>query len=1255
MTIRPLSVPRSLRRPVLLFIWGVVALAAPVKATQTENFSLRVLPAPGPVKIDGRTSDWDLSGGMFACDNVEELRDRFAVWFHAMYDRTNLYLLARFTDPTPLNNPGQVAGDNGFEGDCLQFRMIFDAGSAKERVLHFTAWRDREGADVVKVEQGRDLKGPTLPDAKVSAGVVQAFELVPKRPGYNQEIAIPWKFLTGDGRALGPGDSFTMTIEPNFYLDSRRRFSLKDLFKEGVQPDRVFTFRAYNSWGTAHLDDRSSGRPQPLRLADGTEIPARMEGAEPVLQWTAPGLMAEPKGVKQIAFEMPFDGAVSLHVRDVSGRVVSQVLNAASFAKGSHSVTWNGLTTPSWTRPGEVLPPGDYQWAALVSRGLGLKFRGWADNAGSAPWDGATGRENWGGDHGVPSAVAADESQVYLGWSGAEAGKSVLACDLRGGVLWNNNRGGIAGVKALAAGGGVVYVLGGTAGIPANGGNLYRLDARSGAYLVWPSSGGPDLTVAALWPSGSAVKPAMADTVVLDGSAVVLGFHQERLRAWVDAVSGRLLKTDKIEGEPRIIADRAGVKCVATGAPGQQVQVYLHGSKSPARLLGRIGGRPPSGPWQADSFQSIVSLALDSDQKLWVAESGPFPKRISVWDPTTGKLLREFFGPSSYGALGGAIHPADPGLMVGQGCEWRIDPKTGRATCLGVITQDGMENSRFGVGTNGRVYLAVAGNWQGNTGPLRIFERVGDGDYRLRTEISLLGNNGQKLGLTLHGKESGATATAVWSDENGDGEQQADEVVRYPGEWRFSGWYMNFGPDLSLFAKTSLFKVAGFTAAGAPKYDLSKPTSLPAPGFVSADSRLVLEGGNNNVVHSAYTCYDIATGQRLWSYPDNFTGVHGSHNAPPPAIGLIRGSFGPCGSATLPAPIGNIWAIPTNVGEWHLLSEAGFYLGRLFEPDPLKVEWPANALPGADMSHAPPGAGGEDFGGSIALDRSGRLLVQAGKTAFWNLEVTGLDTVRPLAGSRVTLTEADVAQATRLREALLQQDVGVQKITAKKATPRFSGDLGRDFGRVEWADFQKGPDTKVRAAIAWDENALHLGWQVTDSTPWTNGAETAESLYTGGDTVDFQLATNPKADPKRAEAVEGDLRLSIGNLKGTPTAVLFRPVASGPGLNPKTFSSGVVSSYIVADVKVLTDATLKVTRQNGGYTVEASIPLGDLGWKPSAGSVVNGDFGVTYGDPAGRRTRLRNYWNNRHTGLVDDAVFELRLEPRNWGKITLQP
>ena len=48
---------------------------------------------------------------------------------------------------------------------------------------------------------------------------------------------------------------------------------------------------------------------------------------------------------------------------------------------------------------------------------------------------------------------------------------------------------------------------------------------------------------------------------------------------------------------------------------------------------------------------------------------------------------------------------------------------------------------------------------------------------------------------------------------------------------------------------------------------------------------------------------------------------------------------------------------------------------------------------------------------------------------------------------------------------------------------------------------------------------------------------------------------------------------------------------------------------------------------------------------------LHGDFGVTYGDPAGQRTRLRTYWANQHTGIVDDAVAELKMEPRLWGTL----
>ena len=106
----------------------VLIIAAPLMATPTENNSFRILPAPGKVVVDGKADDWDLSGGIFICDDVQTQRDNTAAWVHAMYDRDNLYLLAQFKDLTPLNNPGQTIADYGFQGDSLQLRIITHPG-----------------------------------------------------------------------------------------------------------------------------------------------------------------------------------------------------------------------------------------------------------------------------------------------------------------------------------------------------------------------------------------------------------------------------------------------------------------------------------------------------------------------------------------------------------------------------------------------------------------------------------------------------------------------------------------------------------------------------------------------------------------------------------------------------------------------------------------------------------------------------------------------------------------------------------------------------------------------------------------------------------------------------------------------------------------------------------------------------------------------------------------------------------------------
>ncbi|HTU27296.1 MAG TPA: hypothetical protein VMF30_17945, partial [Pirellulales bacterium] len=699
-----------------------------------------------------------------------------------------------------------------------------------------------------------------------------------------------------------------------------------------------------------------------------------------------------------------------------------------------------------------------------------------------------------------------------------------------------------------------------------------------------------------------------------------------------------------------VAVDGKGQIYVGVGDPDNQIKVFAADGK-PIKTIGRAGGRPLLGPWTPDGMRFVDSIALDAAGKLWVMENDWTPKRVSVWNVENGSLEHEFFGPTSYGAMGGAICPVDPLVVVGQGCEWKIDAKTGHATCSRVILREGMELSRFATSPEGRTYLYVASSGLYNAGPLRVFERLKDGQYKLRTVLFYADAEGHELPVAEHGKPLGAKQTLVWADANDDGQRQPEEINGAEGETRFFGWYMWLTPDLSLYSENKQFKCVGYTACGAPRYDLKQPIKMPAVGLGSADGRRVLAWGEYAKDRSWFRAFDIASGKQLWQYPDTFVGVHGSHNAPPPEVGLIRGSFSTVGSVKLPEPLGSVWVIPTNVGEWHILSEHGYYVTRLFQPDPLKVVWPDSATPGADLDNVPPGMGGEDFGGSITLGNDGHLYVQAGKTAYWDVEVTGLDTVKPLTVGTLTIEAADLPVARRMREDYLQAEAARQPLLVKKLTPaKFTGNLPEDFPNATILQFQKSEDAAVRATATWDDQNFYLAWEVRDQTPWVNGATDREMMYLGGDTVDFQLATDPAADPQRTEAVLGDLRLSIGPFQGKPQAVVYRRVAKEQ--HPRSFNSGIVKDYRMESVLPVENAEIyQRNLGNDRYAVEARVPLAALGLAPRPGLELRGDFGATHGDPAGQRTRLRTYWANQHTGLVDDAVFELKMEPALWGTL----
>lgn len=392
----------------------------------------------------------------------------------------------------------------------------------------------------------------------------------------------------------------------------------------------------------------------------------------------------------------------------------------------------------------------------------------------------------------------------------------------------------------------------------------------------------------------------------------------------------------------------------------------------------------------------------------------------------------------------------------------------------------------------------------------------------------------------------------------------------------------------------------------------------------------------------------MKTKEELWRYPNTFVGVHGSHSAPPYTIpGLFRGSFGPVAALSLPDPVGDVWVITTNLGEWHVLTKEGFYLTNIFNGYYQNWRWPEKAVPGADMTDCPSGVGGEDFGGNIIVAKDGKVYAQSGSSAAWLLEVKGWDKVIRLPKSQVAITEADIPAAAKIREELLQA-VSEQKsrVTVKALTPKFTGNLKADFAKSEFVRFDKGPDNAVEVGCAWDAENLYVGWLVKDASPWVNGASAPESLYATGDTVDLQIGLGEAADPKRSEPALGDLRVSIGNFKGEPKVVGYRKISEKK--QPKTFSSGI-ATYPMDWVGELKAKDLKVTTTKDGYTVEVALPWSELGRCPKPGESVKLDFGATYGDPKGLDTMLRNHWSNQRTGIVNDEVHELKMEPGFWG------
>ena len=274
-----LSVAPDRFKPLLDMI-GVMPYEPP--PVPTESTSLRSLPASGKVVVDGKTDDWDLSGGIFVCGDVAKRRDTQSAWVHVMHDAENLYLLARWRDETPLNNPKDTRKDkDGYSGDCLQFRLLAEPNTPKERCTHLTCWRGSDGGDAVEIVYGRKFDQVCSTEDRAQHATSQAFARSPDGKGYIQEIAIPWALLTVSGK---PPATAMATVEINFTGPSGR-VSTSDLLKAGSVAAGVSGFNNVDKWGALTLEVKGSVAPQPARLSDGRTFPVTAVPGDLTVDW----------------------------------------------------------------------------------------------------------------------------------------------------------------------------------------------------------------------------------------------------------------------------------------------------------------------------------------------------------------------------------------------------------------------------------------------------------------------------------------------------------------------------------------------------------------------------------------------------------------------------------------------------------------------------------------------------------------------------------------------------------------------------------------------------------------------------------------------------------------------------------------------------------------------------------------------------------------------------------------------------------
>ncbi len=1032
-----------------------------------------------------------------------------------------------------------------------------------------------------------------------------------------------------------------------------------------------------------------------------------------------------------VDFEMPFDGLATLVVEDEWGNRVRNLVSAGTFKKGPNRVWWD--CSDDLTRdidaanhglyhiPERPVSPGKYVVKGIAHRPLSGTYEMSAYCPGNPPWCTPDHTGAWLANHEPPRAACllpagrvGDKELVALGANITEGPDGLITVDMdgvkTGGRRWIGGTWTAAGFLACDMGEKRVakhdYYVGGLG----KNGDIYELrvtaivgsgEERLAAIPLGPDQGRAHggiavrdgLVVASLSCRGELwwrnLHTGDEDRMKLDSPRGVAFAADGKLYA----ISGRrLVRVNLSEKtaetvtaglvEPASITI-AGAKAIFVSEQGDsnQIKVINAENGSIVKAIG-VAGPCRSGKYDPNHMNHPAEMACDSKGRLWVAEHDYLPKRISVWDVRSGKLVRAFYGPPKYGA-GGRPDQKDPTRFyyteAGGTLEFRLDYATGSTEVTRVMfrpdtDQAALEACGFPLGGEfacmpGEVIYGPKGE--------RLYSNSYNTDPVSGTSCTILcrEENNRFVPAAYAYFDHKNKRFHLWSDSNSNGKRDDGEL--FSSDAITTGYI--FQQDLSLticfylekekehekgdHARALRLKPVAFGPKGNPIYDFGKAITVfkgATWGPSSGGNQMLVDRGGNAFTSNGVKpgpLYSVAgrnAAGGTWSIPNMWPGLHAGHSAPRDAVkGRLVAVTRMLGDFVYPKGTKEaVVAINGNHGDIFFLTSDGYFIDNFFEDIAVGRRWNfPTAKRGMELAGVSPGD--EHFWPTLTQYADGSLHIVANDFSCTLVNLRGLETLRRFSAGTVTVTPktlAEVAKAREKIEAARRAKSGTGRIPLRllSQAPNLDGDIGEwpedtfavidSRGTAAWFDSNSKP-YDIRGALAATKTHLYAAWKAQGAGNLAeNAGGTDELLFKTGGGLDIMLG------------VHGGIRLLTSQVKGKTKSMLYERTVPGTPEEKKVAFTSPVGNVKFDRVTDVSEKVKLVRGANGDY--ELAVPLSVIGFAPAAGTTVKGDIGVLRG--SGGETIARLYWSNKATGIVSDVPSEAELKPQNWGILEIK-